>query len=189
MKPSIEQYKNNGKLAVKHMWFVILLFSIVQVIVSIATCVQNSKAMGGYKSASFAAIWTMFLVLIFLYQSGQLVFRNQASKVQVGFLIGSGAMLSELMFVLMCVFFVLGTEASTNNYDTKGADTAFGVFALFNLIIYMVWSIILSVHRHAFQGADEISSTPDSYATNVQPNPSYMNNEKVGQHEDETQDL
>ena len=72
--------------------------------------------MGGYKSASFAAIWTMFLVIIFVYQSAQLVFRNQASKVQVGFLIGSGAMLSELMFVLMCVFFVLGTEANTNGY-------------------------------------------------------------------------
>ena len=58
----------------------------------------------------------MFLVLIFLVQAGQLVFRNQASKVQVGFLIGSGAMLSELMFVLMCVFFVLGTEADKNGY-------------------------------------------------------------------------
>ena len=58
----------------------------------------------------------MFLVVIFLYQAGQLVFRNQASKVQVGFLIGSGAMLSELMFVLMCVFFVLATEAKDNGY-------------------------------------------------------------------------
>lgn len=79
--------------------------------------------------------------------------------------------------------------------DTKSADTAFGVFALLNMIIYLVWAIILSVHRHAFQVAEESVSSSESYVprTEETANPSFMNNsisqQKVPQHDDETQDL
>ena len=32
---------------------------------------------------------------------------------------------------------------------TEQADTAYGVFCLFNMIIYLVYAIILSVHRRS----------------------------------------
>jgi hypothetical protein len=61
----------------------------------------------------------MFLVIIVLVQGGQVVFRHNASRIQMGFLIGSAAMLSELFFLLMCFFFVLGAEANTNGYGNQ----------------------------------------------------------------------
>ena len=33
--------------------------------------------------------------------------------------------------------------------DSAQADTAYGVFCLFNMIIYLVYAIILSVHRRS----------------------------------------
>ena len=65
-------------------------------------------------------------------------------------------MLAQLFLVLMAVFFTLSTEATVNGYATAPADSAFGAFALINMIIYIVWAIILGVHRqsvidHSFQ--------------------------------------
>ena len=63
------------------------------------------------------------------------------------------------------------------------------------MIIYLVWAIILSVHRHAFQTADENVSPSENYMSKTEEtsNPSFMNNnisqQKVAQHDDETQDL
>jgi hypothetical protein len=74
----------------------------------------------------------------------------------VGFLCGVAGMLAQLFLVLMAVFFTLSTEATVMGYATAPADTAFGAFALINMIIYIVWAIILGVHRqsvidHSFQ--------------------------------------
>ena len=72
--------------------------------------------MGGYKSATFAAIWAMFLVIIQTVLGAQIVFYGRATALQVGFLIGVSAMLCQLFFVLMVIFLVLSTEATTSNY-------------------------------------------------------------------------
>ena len=102
-----------------HMFYTIStfvqIFAIVQVIVSIAVAVENSKS-DGYKSASFAAIWSMFLVIAFTVLGGRIVFGGKSSELLVGFLIGVAAMLAELFFVLMVTFFVLGQDAVVNNY-------------------------------------------------------------------------
>lgn len=130
-------YKREGRLAMKHMWIVVLvsncsliplnmlikdvceqIFAVVQVIVSIAVAVANSNATdGGYKSASFAAIWSMFLVIIFTAVGGNVVLGGRSSELLVGFLIGVAAMLTELFFVLMVTFFVLGQDATVNNFS------------------------------------------------------------------------
>jgi hypothetical protein len=90
---------------------------VVQVIVSIAVAAANSKAKGGYKSASFAAIWSMFLVILFTAVGGQIVFGGKSSELLVGFMIGVAFMLAELFFVLMVAFFILGSEATHNAYS------------------------------------------------------------------------
>lgn len=140
-------YRREGRLALKHMWIVVLIFAIVQVIVSIAVAAANTNARGGYKSVSFAAIWSMFLVIIFTAVGAQIVFGGRSSELLVGFMIGTSAMLCELFFVLMVIFFILGQNAKDKGYHTAPNDTAYAVFSLLNMIIYFVWAIILTVHR------------------------------------------
>lgn len=81
--------------------------------------VKNSKSVGGYKSATFAAIWAMLLVILFAYQGALVVFYGRASAVVVGCVIGASAMMCQLFFVLMVVFFVLGKEATDMNFGEK----------------------------------------------------------------------
>jgi hypothetical protein len=88
MQARLNTYKKEGALAIKHMWYVILIFrytlvqfyfetvintffllyhithlifslfySFLDIIVSLAVTVKNSTAVGGYKGASFAAVW------------------------------------------------------------------------------------------------------------------------------------
>jgi len=147
MRQKINQYRKEGRLALKHMWYVIMVFALVQIIVSIAVAASNDVYPNGYKSAAFAAIWSMFLVVIFAGLGAQIVFGGRAQELQVGFLIGVAAMLTELFFVLMVLFFILGNNAQTAGYQTYQADVSYGVFSLINMIIYFVWTIILVVHR------------------------------------------
>lgn len=79
---------------------------------------MNNNDPHGYKSATFAAIWSMFLVITFTGIAGSVVFGGKASELLVGFLIGVAAMLTELFFVLMVIFFIIGQSAGNNNYST-----------------------------------------------------------------------
>ena len=137
----VSQYRREGKLALRHMWFVVVVimkyfclmlyvlslyifqkvFAVVQIIVSIAVAAANSKAgsEGGMKSAGFAAIWSMFLVLGFTYIGGKIVFGDKSSELLVGFMIGIAYMLVELFFVLMIVFFILGSDANKSGYSKR----------------------------------------------------------------------
>ncbi len=135
----------------RHMWFCVALFALIQIIVSIAVAAQNdpTKKEGGLASASFAAIWSMFMVIAFTIHGAQIVFGAQSTEIGVGYMIGVAAMMVQLFFVLMCVFFVLATEANKMGYISYQSDAAFGSFCLLNMIIYLIWAIILSVHRRA----------------------------------------
>lgn len=110
--------KNEGKLALSHMWFIVALFSFCQLITSIIVAIANSKEKAGLASASFAAIWSMLLTVIFTVMSGRIVFGDsQQSEMVVGFMIGTAFMLGELFFVLTCVFYILGEDATANEYS------------------------------------------------------------------------
>eukprot|EP00599_Poterioochromonas_sp_BG-1_P007322 CAMPEP_0173150652 /NCGR_PEP_ID=MMETSP1105-20130129/11094_1 /TAXON_ID=2985 /ORGANISM="Ochromonas sp., Strain BG-1" /LENGTH=197 /DNA_ID=CAMNT_0014065841 /DNA_START=57 /DNA_END=650 /DNA_ORIENTATION=- len=147
MRGKIDMYRKEGRLAIKHMWIVICIFAVVQVIVSCAVAASNSETEGGYKSASFAAIWSMLLVIVFTALGGKIVLGGRSSELLVGFLIGVAAMLSQLCFVLMVIFFIFGTNAKSSNLDTAPSDQAYAAFSLINMIIYFVWTILLVVHR------------------------------------------
>mmetsp|Transcript_12800 Transcript_12800/g.11612 ORF Transcript_12800/g.11612 Transcript_12800/m.11612 type:complete len:202 (+) Transcript_12800:95-700(+) len=149
MQAKLATYRREGALALRHMWFVILLFSVVQIIVSIAVAASNSSSEGGYKSMSFAAIWAMFLVIAFGLLGARIVFGGKAPELLIGFLIGVASMLAQLFFVLAVIFFGIGTEAALNGHKTAPSDKAYGAFGLVNTIIYAVWAIILSVNRKA----------------------------------------
>lgn len=63
----------------------------------------------------------MFLVVGFTGLGATIVFGGKATELLVGFLIGVAAMLAELFFVLMVMFFILGTNAANNN-QSKWCD-------------------------------------------------------------------
>lgn len=89
------------------------MLGLVQVIVSIAVAASNNQNKGGLKSATFAAIWSMFIVVYFIYQGYTIVMSNKNDPLLVGFMIGVAAMLAELCFMLAAVFFTLGEDASS----------------------------------------------------------------------------
>jgi hypothetical protein len=93
-------------------------FGLIQCIVSIIVAAKQ-KGIGGYPSATFAAIWSMFLCILFMIHGAQIVFGSVSSELGVGFMIGVAAMMTQLFFVLMCVFFVLATEAKSAGYGKK----------------------------------------------------------------------
>lgn len=95
------------------------VFAVVQVIVSIAVAAANDTYDFGYKSAAFAAIWSMFLVVGFTGLGATIVFGGKATELLVGFLIGVAAMLAELFFVLMVMFFIIGTNAANSNQSKR----------------------------------------------------------------------
>lgn len=86
--------------------------------VSIVVAVKQ-KSEGGYPSATFAAIWSMFLCMLFTIHGAQIVFGGVSSEIGVGFMIGVATMMTQLFFVLMCVFFVLATEAKNRGYGKR----------------------------------------------------------------------
>jgi hypothetical protein len=55
----------------------------------------------------------MFLQIFFVVVGSREVFKGSTTPLMAGFLMGTSAMLSELFFVLMCVFFTYGTVAAS----------------------------------------------------------------------------
>lgn len=92
----------------------------------------------------------MFLQIAFVIIGSKDVFRGHTTPLAAGFLLGTSIMLSELFFVLMCVFFVYGQVAKSLGADSAMADNAMGSFCLFNFIMYLVFAIIVAVHRDTF---------------------------------------
>ncbi len=128
----------------------------IQFIVSIAAAAQNEQNTGGYHSASFAAIWFMFIIIGFAIFAQRIVHNNNKNDaIWVGFLIGSAGMLSQLCLMLAAVFFTLGEAATTLGYKTAPADKAFASFSLFNFIIYFIWTAILVTSRDAITDSAE----------------------------------
>ena len=93
-------------------------FGLIQCIVSIVVAVKQ-KTIGGLPSATFAAIWSMFLCMLFTIHGAQIVFGGASSELGVGFMIGVASMMTQLFFVLMCTFFVLSTEAKKQGYGEQ----------------------------------------------------------------------
>lgn len=107
--------KDTGRQSLKSIWFVICGFSAIQCLVAIICAAFNSQTPNGYKSASFAAIWDMFILIGFVRAAYSIVFHNKSSELVVGCMMGMAYMLSQLFFVLMVVFFIFGGEADVNN--------------------------------------------------------------------------
>ena len=140
---------DGGRQALKNTWYVICGFSSIQCLVAIICAAFNSQTPNGYKSASFAAIWNMFIIMGFCRVSYSVVFHSKSSEILVGAMMGISIMLAQLFFVLMVVFFIFGSEADVNNPTVAPSDNAYGAFSFFNMLAYFAWSILLTMHRHS----------------------------------------
>lgn len=164
MKARLNTYKKEGALALKHMWYVVAVFTLILFILAIFVAHQNSAYDGGFVSVAFAAIWSMFLTLIFGYIGFKIVFGGKNMELLVGFMIGVASMLAQLFFMLAVIFFALGVEAANQSLVTADADKAYGTFSLLISIIYAVWAIILTVHRQAVtMNAKEVDAQKAAY--------------------------
>ncbi len=145
----LNRYKQDAKLLLRHTWFItqvsrricfvtstnlifnfIQVFVVAQIIVSITVATENSKIIstGGYQSGSFAAIWSMFMVIGFSLVSGRIIlFGGRQPEMMIGFLIAFAFMLSELLFVLAVAFYILGAEATNQGY-CKFLSIHFSIF-------------------------------------------------------------
>lgn len=170
--PAQNTYVEQPKTLLKVTWGVIMLFSIADVIVSIAVASANNTADGGYKGLGFSAIWSMFLVLAMVYLGTQAVrSKTGSSPLFVGFLIGFCGMLAQLFFFLACVFFTFATDATTRGYNTAPADNAFGSFAFFNFLLYGAWAFLLASKRASMIDDTFPLSINDTSARNTQQVP------------------
>ena len=124
----INTNKDSGRPALKTTWYVICAFSSIQCLVAIICAAFNSQTTNGYKSASFAALWDMFLLMGFVRAAYSIVFQNKSSELVVGCMMGMAYMLAQLFFVLMVVFFIFGMEAEVNNKSTSCAAATFVLF-------------------------------------------------------------
>lgn len=61
----------------------------------------------------------MIIMILFVFLGGRVVLRGRSHPILVGFMIGITFMLSELLFVIMCIFFGLGNEAVLKGWGKK----------------------------------------------------------------------
>eukprot|EP00602_Paraphysomonas_sp_CaronLab_P002912 CAMPEP_0185029912 /NCGR_PEP_ID=MMETSP1103-20130426/16557_1 /TAXON_ID=36769 /ORGANISM="Paraphysomonas bandaiensis, Strain Caron Lab Isolate" /LENGTH=144 /DNA_ID=CAMNT_0027564839 /DNA_START=198 /DNA_END=632 /DNA_ORIENTATION=+ len=94
--------------------------------------------------------------------SAKVVFHGNATPHTVGLLIGASAMLAQLFFVLMIVFFVFSEHASSKGHDVKDTDKAMGSFALFSLLVMSMWSFSLYSFRDTLIKGPPVGSSSDS---------------------------
>lgn len=190
MQGKLSVYKKEGTMALKHMWIVILVLGVVQIIVSIACAAANVQSPNGHKSATFAALWSMFLVILFVFLGYKIIRGGKSHPLLVGFMIGVALMLAQLCFVLMAMFFTFGAEADTNKWTTAPSDKAYGVFSLFNMIIYFVWGIILIVHRNMVMAEPVAQQQQSTYyeeedVAKNESNPAYDGEDQYEQQQDD----
>mmetsp|Transcript_2586 Transcript_2586/g.2736 ORF Transcript_2586/g.2736 Transcript_2586/m.2736 type:complete len:218 (-) Transcript_2586:190-843(-) len=150
LKDSFKTCDSSPATVVKQFWIVCLIFSGVDCIVSISVAGMNNETHGGSSGLVFAALWSLFLVIIFDIAGSQLIFYGNCSALMVGFVIGVAAMLAELFLVLMCVFFSFGTSSKHKDFETEDANNAMGAFCFFNMIIFFVFAVLLTQHRSLF---------------------------------------
>jgi heme A synthase len=118
------------------------------VIVSLVCAGFNAETTGGSKGLSFAAVWSALLVIAYAIIGSVTVYSaNGTDYFTIGNLIGMGAMLAQLFFVLMWVYYILGQGAAEQGLVSEGADNAMGSICFFNFLIYSVWTIIMVHHR------------------------------------------
>ncbi len=140
----------------------------------VSTANGPSNRISGYRSTSFAAIWSMIFTIIFTGPCLSTIKQGYVSDMTMGFTIGFTFMISELFFVFMIIFF---TEAGiANNTGNKGksivrlvdmrntnhlvvcidlaeANNSYGSFCMFQMIVYFISGILFTCYRKSIMAS------------------------------------
>ena len=126
----------------------------------------------------------MFLVIMVVFIGGRIVLRGRSHPIVVGFMIGLSFMLAELMFVIMCIFFGLGTEAAKNKWTTAPSDNAMGSFSMFNMMLYIIWGVLLVMYRQSLVVESVPTQQQQAFDDNIDhENPAYENEDDFEAHD------
>jgi hypothetical protein len=92
---------------------------LIYILISIINGDDNHKSKHGTKALGFTALWSAGMVLLVMIASGVVVFYGKTSAHIIGLLIGVCAMLTQLLFVIMIVFFVYSEHANTSGHGSS----------------------------------------------------------------------
>lgn len=92
--------------------------SLIYILIAIICGDDNHKSKYGTKAIGFTALWTAGMVLILMVSSGIVIFYGKAPPHIVGLIIGISGMLTQLLFVVMIVFFVYAEHAQSSGHGS-----------------------------------------------------------------------
>ncbi|KAJ1460524.1 hypothetical protein M885DRAFT_509548 [Pelagophyceae sp. CCMP2097] len=137
-------------------WYCTLFFSTVTIICAIAVAVDlDAKGKNGSKGAAFAAIWAVLMLLV-LCVAGTLVLRKFRTNMMIGLLLGSSAMMAQMMFMLFAIFAGLATD----DRGYHGTDQTFAAFAFFCAVFLSLFTFVLFFDRHHVLAAPQPAPPP-----------------------------
>ncbi|CAM9918213.1 unnamed protein product [Sphacelaria rigidula] len=143
-RAAVDHADRNPSKVVSYSWYLVLLFAAVDCLVAIVTASNNDSSASGSHAASFASVWTLFMVVA-VSVTGTIILRKYHTPLAVGTLLGMTTMMSQFMFVLFAVFLALAEYADTSGLSSN--DRAMAVFAFFLFLLYGLFSFVLGRYR------------------------------------------
>jgi hypothetical protein len=136
-------------------WGLSLVFVVVDVIMSLYTAAANDNN-NGHKSSGFVAIWSGFLIVGFGVLGSRIIFSQKSTNLMVGFLLGYGAMLSQLFFALSIYYFLIANSDHEDGMseDQEAANDSMGAFSIILSIALGCWTGVLYLKKSDLYLAD-----------------------------------
>ncbi|CAM9326661.1 unnamed protein product [Ascophyllum nodosum] len=157
-RSAVDTADRNPSKVVSYSWYLVLLFAAVDVLVAIITASRNDSSASGSHAASFASVWTLFMVLA-VSVAGTVILKKYHTPLAVGTLLGLTTMMSQFMFVLFAVFLALAEYAETGELARN--DRALAVFSFFLFLLYSLFSFVLGRYRTTVMNTPGVTSKAD----------------------------
>eukprot|EP00752_Nemacystus_decipiens_P008891 g7936.t1 len=144
IRSAVDHADKNPSKVVSYSWYLVLLFSAIDVLVALINASTNDSSANGSHAASFASVWTLFMVIA-VSVAGTVILKKYHTPLAVGTLLGLTTMMSQFMFVLFAVFLALAEYADTGSL-ARG-DRTMAVFSFFLFLLYGLFSFVLGRYR------------------------------------------
>ena len=160
MSEKVALYCGNTKKLIARMWYVTLLFTVINVICSFIVLSDTGAESG------FTAIWSMFMTLS-VAAGGTLVFRKYQTPGAVGFLLGVIVMMCQMFFMLFVVFL---SFAGSETYGAgESTDRAYAAFAFLLMLCYGCMAFVIGHYRGDLIPSDPSKELPPPKRQLAQP--------------------
>jgi len=173
----IAEYKEKPTLLVAHSWYFTLFLAFVNIIVSISNAASNDSAgRATNRSGAFAAIWSMFVLMSYAV-GGTWVLRCRRTPTYIGFLVGSGLMISQMFFVLFVVYagfastardvadLITDERAKDKAMSAVSSDGWFAFFSFVNTAAIGFFALVVTKYRYEIIPVDKIAGEGAAKAT------------------------